>query len=384
MRRLPEREIEALMSARLGRPCMFVPSGRLALYVALRTWLHPGDRILMSPVTDDVIFFTALAAGLRPVMAPVSPDDGNIDVDRVSDDVWPTVAAVLTTNLYGLPDRVEQLRAHCDRHGCTLIEDAAHAIQTEVGGRPIGTFGEAAAFSLSKHVGAACGGVLAFGEESDRMALERLRDAATAAGGPRDHLVRGGTHALERLVIAMNLIWPVRSLRRRLGAVERTSFRMPLRVEHLRRAIAGGPGLDAFDRWVRVDRHDYRLRPSAALLEHALRRLRRLDADRARRLDGVERLRALPVAAPAARSGDPQPLFRVPLLVVDRAATISRVERRIHGIGYIYDPPLDDYVGLEFAQASSAPDCARRWASRVFPVDPLEAQVFLRCIRDEP
>jgi hypothetical protein len=60
----------------------------------------------MSPVNDDVILFVVLAAGLRPMMAPVSADDGNIDPAAVPDATWSTLDGVLTTNLYGLPDRV--------------------------------------------------------------------------------------------------------------------------------------------------------------------------------------------------------------------------------------------------------------------------------------
>src|SRR5438876_7514811 len=101
------------MADRLGRPCLFLPSGRLAVYVALRAWLQPGDRILMSPLTDDVIFFTVLAAGLKPVMAPVSAEDGNIEPGLVPEPTWASLAAVLTTNLYGLPDRVQDLQARC-------------------------------------------------------------------------------------------------------------------------------------------------------------------------------------------------------------------------------------------------------------------------------
>lgn len=377
MRREPESEIEALMSARLDRPCLFVPSGRLALYLALRALISPGSRILMSPVNDDVIFFTALAAGLKPVMAPLSPDDGNIEASLVGEKVWSSVGGVLTTNLYGLPDRVEELRAHCDRFGIPLVEDAAHAIHTEVNGRLIGTFGEAAAFSLSKHVGAPCGGVLAFVDDRDRAELEQLREAATVRGRPGDQLVQASTYAAERLVIRTRLVWPARWLRRRLGLTERTAFRIPLQVDELRRAIVGGPGLRPFDRWVRVDRHDYRVRPCTGLLEWTLHRLRKLAADRACRLEGVARLRTLPIVAPAVRNGDPKPLFRVPLLVDDREAMIHRLERRIHGIGYIYDPPLDEYAAPEFAERSHAPEVARWWASRVVPVDPLEANRFL-------
>jgi hypothetical protein len=382
MSRRLERDIEVVMTARLGRPCLFLPSGRLALYIALRTWLRPGDRILMSPVNDDVIFFTVLAAGLSPVMAPVSPEDGNIEPSLVPDHVWASLDGVLTTNLYGLPDRVHELRSRCDQLGIPLIEDAAHAIETAVDGRFIGTFGEAAAFSLSKSVGAHLGGILAFSDEAARSDLERLRDAATAPAQFSDRVIRFGAHNAEALVIGLHLVWPVRWLRRRLGLIERTGYRMPLRASDLRRAIAAGPGLEPFHPWVRIDRRDYRLQPSAALLERALRRLRNLDADRARRVEGVDRLRELPTAAAAVRKGDPQPLFRVPLLVEDRGAMIARLERRILNIGYIYDPPLDDYAGPEFAEPSPAPDVARWWASRVLPVDPLEADRVLRFTPD--
>jgi dTDP-4-amino-4,6-dideoxygalactose transaminase len=366
------------MGDRLGRPCLLLPSGRLALYVAFRTWLEPGQRILMSPVTDDVILFVALAAGLRPVMAPISPADGNIEPDLVTDETWSTLGGVLTTNLYGLPDRVGELRARCDRSGIPLIEDGAHAIETTVAGRPIGTFGDAAAFSLSKHLHAGGGGILAFSDERMRTDLERLRDATTAAGCARERFQHAATYDAETLVVALRLVWPVRWLRRRLRLVERGSeHRMPLRIAELRRAIAAGRGLERFDSWLRFDLHGYRLAPSERLLRRAQRRLRALDDDRARRLEGVRRLRELPAAAAGARLGDPQPLFRVPLLTDDRDQLISRLERRIHNIGYIYEPPLDDYAGPEFVEPSREPQAARSWSRRVLPVDPLEAERFI-------
>ena len=60
---------------------------------------------------DDVILFVGLAAGLRPVMAPVSANSGTIDPAAVPDATWSSLCGVLTTNLYGLPDRVAELWA---------------------------------------------------------------------------------------------------------------------------------------------------------------------------------------------------------------------------------------------------------------------------------
>jgi dTDP-4-amino-4,6-dideoxygalactose transaminase len=379
-----EREIEELVAARIGRPCLFCPSGRVALYLALRRWLSPGDRILMSPVTDDVIFFTVLAAGLRPVMAPVSPDDGNIEPTGLDESAWSALDGVLTTNLYGLPDRVQELRARCRQLRIPLIEDAAHAIETAVDGSPIGSFGQAAAFSLSKHVDAACGGVLAFGDEAERAELAQLRDACMAKREARERRIRVASAYTEALVVSLGLTWPARRARRTLGLAERSAYRMDLREQELAGAIAAGGGLARFHPWMRVDRHDYRVRPSNVLLARAVKRIRALDDDRMRRIEAVERLRSLPELAAGARVGSAQPLFRAPLLVEDRAALISRLERRVLNVGYIYDPPLDDYAGAAFADPSPEPAAARRWAAQVFPADPLEADAVLKAMTAEP
>ncbi|WP_037820990.1 DegT/DnrJ/EryC1/StrS family aminotransferase, partial [Streptomyces sp. NRRL S-146] len=132
------KRLEETMRVRLGRECVYVPSCRFGLYVALRHWCPPGGRVLMSPVNDDVIFFVVLAAGLRPVQAPLNPLDASIDIDAVPDEVWGSVSAVLTTNLYGNPDPAPRLRQRCDALGIPLFEDGAHAIGSRVGDRPVG------------------------------------------------------------------------------------------------------------------------------------------------------------------------------------------------------------------------------------------------------
>jgi hypothetical protein len=88
---------------------------------------------------------------------------------------------------------------------------------------------------------------------------------------------------------------------------------------------------------------------------------------------GVRRLQALPAAAPAVRLGPVQPLFRVPLLVEERDAVLAELLRRQLPVGYVYDPPLDDYAGPRFTEPSPDPEVARWWARRVLPVDPLDA-----------
>nr|BBJ51695.1 hypothetical protein SAVMC3_43240 [Streptomyces avermitilis] len=348
--------LAAMMTRRLGRECVYTPSARLALYLALRHWCRPGARVLMSPVNDDVILFVVLAAGLRPVLAPVSVGDGNIDPAAVPESTWRSVDAVLTTNLYGMPDRVVELRRRCEQLGIPLFEDAAHAIGTHVDGQPIGTFGKAAAFSLSKHVAASAGGFLAVEDARTRRELELLRDALLVPRRLHDDLAATLRPLARSAVRTLHLVRPVWRTMQRLGVLERDDFRMALHAERLSGCAREAPSLAAYEPWVRVDLHGFRSRHGALVRGQLTLRMDRLDDDLARRAVGVSLLSGTAWASPALRDRTAHnghlPLFRVPLLVHDRNALIERLVS--HGVvtGYVYDPPLDDYAGAEFVEPS--------------------------------
>ncbi|WP_433433279.1 DegT/DnrJ/EryC1/StrS family aminotransferase [Nonomuraea sp. CA-141351] len=361
-----------LIRERTGRRCLPLPSNRLGLYLALRHWCEPGQRLLLSPISADEILFLVLAAGLRPVIAPLSPRDGNIDVSRAD---LAAVDAVLTTNLYGLPDDAPGLS------GKILIEDVAHAMETSIEGRPLGTFGQAGVFSLSKHPGAGSGGVLAVEHESDLRALERARDALLAPGSLRADLIGVATSMARQAALRLDLVRPALRLMRAIGMQEeREGYRIPLDPELLKRALEHAPELPPFDPWVRADLHDYRARRGPVARRYQSRRLAKVPSDRRRRLAGVARLAELPTAAPAVRDNVRQPLFRVPLLVRDRDAAIAELERRGVATGYLYDPPYDDYAPA-FTEPSPDPAPARWWARHVLPVDPVYAGRALPVLR---
>jgi hypothetical protein len=353
-----------IVAERTGRRCLHLPSNRLGLYLALRHWCTPGQRLLMSPISADEILFLVLAAGLRPVIAPLSPRDGNIDVSAVDLD---SVDAVLTTNLYGLPDQVAALA------GRTLIEDVAHAMETTVAGRPLGTFGVAGVFSLSKHVGAGSGGVLAVEDEADLRALRRHRDILLQPGSLRRELGSVLTSMARHAALRLNTVRPALSLARAFGLEEeRDGYRIAPRPAEVAPALARVPDLPPFDSWVRADLHHYRDRSGTPTRWYQSRRLRMLPAERGRRIAGVRRLAELPTVAPAVRDHADQPLFRVPLLVGNRDAAIAELERHGVATGYLYDPPYDDYLP-GFTHPSPTPEAARWWGRHVLPVDPLYA-----------
>ncbi|MFD4525487.1 DegT/DnrJ/EryC1/StrS family aminotransferase [Streptomyces sp. NPDC058470] len=379
--------LAATMSRRLGRECVYTPSARLALYLALRRWCRPGARVLMSPVNDDVILFVVLAAGLRPVQAPVSAWDGNIDPAAVPESTWRNVDAVLTTNLYGIPDRVAELSLRCQELGIPLFEDAAHAIGTRVDGQPIGTFGRAAAFSLSKHAASTAGGFLAVEDARTRRELEALRDELLTPRRLHDDLTATLRPLARSTVRTLHLVRPVWRTLQRLGLLERDDYRMALHAPRLADRAREAPSLTAYEPWVRVDLHGFRSRHGALVRGQLELRMAGLDANLSRRGVGVSLLAGTPWASPALRDSaarpDPLPLFRAPLLVHDRDALIDRLVS--HGVvtGYVYDPPLDDYAGAEFVEPSPDPAAARWFASHVLPADPLLARRIARALTSE-
>jgi hypothetical protein len=358
----------------------------LGLFVALRHWCPPGGRVLMSPVNDDVIFFVVLAAGLRPVQAPLNPLDASIDIDAVPDEVWGSLSAVVTTNLYGNPDRAPELRRRCDALGIPLIEDVAHAIGSEVGGRPVGAWGDASVFSLSKHVGAKSGGMLSIADPGLRKVLEETCHGLLTPSRATSELAYAVRPYAEAAVRGLRLRRAAWATLRLLGRMEREEIRMPLRPEALARAVDAAPDLAAHDPWVRVDLHDYRQESGRLRLARIARKLDRLDDVLAACRAGTELLLSTPWGKPAGNgvraAPGVQPLFRVPLFVADRDAAAGALARRGIIVGYLYDPPLDDYAGAAFTDPSPAPEGGRWFARHALPVDPLRARAVIDALEE--
>ncbi len=376
--------IEDFFRHRYGRDALYLPSGRAALYLAFREWLRPGDRLLMSPVTDDVVFFVVLAAGLVPVLGPLDPRTGNLDPTAIEDSTWTRLRAVLTTNLYGIPDRMDVLEERCRRHHLVLLEDAAHAIDSRCDGRRIGQFGVAAAYSLHKHLDIV-GGVLTFSEAGRRQSLARR-----AAKEIRDRpLPLAIAHRARSLLSAFGGRtrpgrW-LRELRRQFltARQERVGYRMPYDTTTVLRAQQEGGGLDRFDRWARIDNHRYRTWPLRSTRREAIRRLHAFDEHRRLWLAGASRLLASGLTRAGLQIPSDTALFRVPLFVRDRDTVRAHFRRRGLALDYIYHPPLDVYAP-ELTERLASPCNAAHWSRDVLPVDPLLADRFLAELERSP
>ncbi len=374
--------ITRYMQEYTGKNCIFVPSCRFALYLAFKCFLKPQAKILMSPVNDDVIFFTVLASGLRPVMAPLSDKDGNIDPARISDADWDCVDAIMTTNLHGFPDKALAIKKECERHNVLFIEDVAHAFKINIDGRPVGSFGQVSTFSFSKHFHLP-GGALCFDDDGMRDKIEALLERSIQKRSALQLVDDAIRPAVLKTLDALRLRRMAKNMRDILKPrlPERVLWRMDLRQDELRNAIRSG-GLERFETWIRVDGEFYRTWQSKHEIQSLTQKFGSLDIAKEERIKGLELLRELDVAPDILRDREPQAVLRVPLLVKNRNEIANLLSANGISTSYIYDPPLDDYAGPEFTDISTNPDNARWWARHVLPIHPLEAVPFLRLVKD--
>jgi perosamine synthetase len=152
-------------------------NGTTALHLALLAHgIGPGDEVITSPFTFVASANSILYVGARPVFVDIEPDTFNIDAAAVEVAVTPRTKALMPVHLYGQTADMTALMAIADRHGLTVIEDAAQAVGACHGGRPAGSFGTGC-FSLyaTKNVMTGEGGVVTTDstELADRLRMLR-------------------------------------------------------------------------------------------------------------------------------------------------------------------------------------------------------------------
>jgi dTDP-4-amino-4,6-dideoxygalactose transaminase len=119
-------------------------SGTAAMHVALAALgVGRGDVV----ITTDITFCSGVHVieqmGARPLLVDVEPDTLNIDpaqVERAARTLRPGehLAAIMPVHLHGHPCDRDALIAIARRHGCAIVEDAAHAFPARCGGKMIG------------------------------------------------------------------------------------------------------------------------------------------------------------------------------------------------------------------------------------------------------
>jgi dTDP-4-amino-4,6-dideoxygalactose transaminase len=245
------REFEAAFAERVGAPDAVATTNcttalQLALYVS---GIGPGDEVIVPSMSFIATANSVWQNGGTPVFAEIDPRTYNLDPTAAERAITERTKAIMPVHQLGLPADMDAFFALADRYGLAIIEDAACAIGATYKGRPIGSLGPLACFSLHprKVITTGEGGMIAVHDTAVAERLRRLRQHAMdvsdlARHGAKDVIIesypeRGWNQRMTDMQATLGLcqleaLDEILALRRRVAeryteAIERIPFVEP-------------------------------------------------------------------------------------------------------------------------------------------------------------
>jgi len=186
------------------RNCVAMANATIALEIATRAAGITGEVII--PAYTFVATAHALQwQGITPVFCDIDPVTHNLDPACIERLITPKTSAIIGVHMWGKPCLVEELTTIADRHGLTLMFDAAHGFGCAHAGRPIGGFGLAEVFSFhaTKFVNCAEGGAVVTNNDELAAKMRLMRNFGFSG---YDNVIYVGTNGkMNELSAAMGL-----------------------------------------------------------------------------------------------------------------------------------------------------------------------------------
>lgn len=272
-----EEEIAGLVGV---RHAVAVTSGTSALFLSLAALgIGPADEVIVPDLTFIATANAVTLAGATVVLADVDPDTLNLSPESFDRAITARTRAVMPVHVSGRAADMAAITAIAADHGIAVVEDAAEALRSSVGGRALGTIGVTGclSFSPNKTITTGQGGMILTNDDGLHVRLRELKDQGRpvrGTGGDDVHASVGFNFKLTNLQAAVGLA--------QLGYLSERIDRQKRTYEQYARGLAGvgGVRLPGFDiaggevpQWVDavVDRRDELDRYLAARRMHCRR-----------------------------------------------------------------------------------------------------------------
>ena len=177
-------ECERMICQKVGcGHAVALASGTSALHMAMKlAGIKPGDKVFCSDMTFDATVNPVVYEGGIPVFIDTERDTWNMDPIALEKafELYPEVKVVVVAHLYGVPGKIDEIRAIAQNHGAIIIEDAAESLGATYKGRQTGTFGDynCISFNGNKIITGSSGGMLLTNSEE---AANKVRKWSTQA-----------------------------------------------------------------------------------------------------------------------------------------------------------------------------------------------------------
>jgi dTDP-4-amino-4,6-dideoxygalactose transaminase len=153
-----------------------VNSCTAALHISLvAAGIGSDDEVITTAMTFAATVNAIIHSGATPVLADVDPISMNIDPAQIETRITPKTKAILPVHMTGRPCDMNSIMAIARQYNLIVIEDCAHAIETEYYGRKAGTFGDFGCFSfyVTKNVITGEGGMI-LSQKEDHIARAKV------------------------------------------------------------------------------------------------------------------------------------------------------------------------------------------------------------------
>ena len=175
-------EFEHRLEKYLGAPnVVALSAGTAAIHLALvALGVGSGDEVICQSFTFAASANPIKYQGADPVFVDSEPDTWNMSPDALEEAIidrkkqtghYPK--AIIPVYLYGMPAKMDEIRAIADKYGIPIVEDSAEALGSEYKGKKCGTLGNYGCLSFygNKIITTSGGGALVCHskEEADRV-----------------------------------------------------------------------------------------------------------------------------------------------------------------------------------------------------------------------
>ena len=175
-------QIEKLLCELIGCNCAVpLATGTSALHMAVKlSGLKQGEKVFCTDMTFGATVNPVVYEGGEPVFIDTERDTWNMNPDALEKafELYPDTRVVVAAHLYGVPAKIDELKAICEKNGAVLIEDAAESLGATYKGKQTGRFGtyNAISFNGNKIITGSAGGMLL---TDDFRAADKVRKWST-------------------------------------------------------------------------------------------------------------------------------------------------------------------------------------------------------------
>jgi len=203
---------EAEIARLIGAPhAVAVTSGTTAITLALLgLGIGSGDEVVVPDVTFIATANAVTLTGAKPVLADVDAATLCLAPEALRRVLTPRTRAVVPVHVSGRGGTLAAVLAVAREHGLCVVEDAAEALGSRHGGRPLGLHGDAGCFSFSpnKTITTGQGGMIVTRDARLHARLRELKDQGRpvrGTGGDDAHPTLGFNFKFTNLQAAVGL-----------------------------------------------------------------------------------------------------------------------------------------------------------------------------------